>query len=56
LSKWKFKEKKKAAEIYCAQASAYNAQHNKKPWKYIIVPHDKLQLNVSFNQILNFAE
>jgi type III restriction enzyme len=49
-------EKKKAAEIYCAQASAYNAQHNKKPWKYIIVPHDKLQLNVSFNQILNFAE
>jgi type III restriction enzyme len=48
--------KKKAAELYCKYATEFNLKHGKKSWKYVIFPHDKIQLNVSFNSLLNSAE
>lgn len=32
-------QKQRAAETYCAQASAYNAEHGGKPWRYVLIPH-----------------
>jgi type III restriction enzyme len=45
--------KKQAAESYCKYATEYNLKHGKKPWKYVIVPHDTIQPNFSFSHLLN---
>lgn len=49
-------DKKRAAMNYCKYASEYNIANGKKPWKYVIFPHDKIALNVSFDALLNTAE
>lgn len=49
-------DKKRAASNYCKYASDYNLANGKKPWKYVIFPHDKIQLNSSFDHLLNQAE
>jgi type III restriction enzyme len=49
-------DKKRAAMNYCKYASEYNVENGKKPWKYVIFPHDKIALNVSFENLLNQAE
>lgn len=49
-------DKKRAATIYCKYASDYNITNNKKPWKYVIFPHDKVEANYSFDNLLNNAE
>jgi type III restriction enzyme len=48
--------KKRAADMYCKYATEYNLENGNKPWKYVIFPHDKLQLNFSFDLLLNTAE
>ncbi|MBD64736.1 MAG: type III restriction endonuclease subunit R [Halobacteriovoraceae bacterium] len=35
-------DKAKAAAQYCKIASDYNKKHGKKPWKYLIIPHDEI--------------
>ncbi|QQS06918.1 MAG: DEAD/DEAH box helicase family protein [Fibrobacterota bacterium] len=40
-------EKAKAAKLYCQQASAYNAAHGGKPWKYLLIPHDAIMDNMT---------
>jgi type III restriction enzyme len=49
-------DKKRAADMYCKYASEYNLENGNKLWKYVIFPHDKLQLNFSFDLLLNTAE
>jgi type III restriction enzyme len=49
-------DKKRAAMNYCKYASEYNVANGKKPWKYVIFPHDRIALNVSFDNLLNNAE
>jgi type III restriction enzyme len=36
--------KKEAAETWCRMASEYNK--TKKPWKYLLIPHDEVQDNM----------
>lgn len=49
-------DKKRAAMNYCKYATEYNVSNGKKPWKYVIFPHDRIALNVSFDNLLNTAE
>src|SRR5690606_37238375 len=41
-------QKAEAARIYCRFATEYNAEHGKKPWKYLLIPHDEVYRTVSF--------
>jgi type III restriction enzyme len=34
-------KKKNAALLYCKNATEYNLEHGKKPWKYVLIPHDE---------------
>ncbi len=49
-------DKKRAAVSYCTYATEYNEANGMKPWKYVIFPHDRIALNVSFDNLLNYAE
>jgi type III restriction enzyme len=40
-------EKKRVAETWCHNASHYAAQHGGKPWKYALIPHDKIADNMT---------
>ncbi|MHB8579333.1 MAG: DEAD/DEAH box helicase [Ignavibacteriaceae bacterium] len=46
-------EKATAAKEYCKYASEYNSQHGNKPWKYILIPHNVVVLNMSFSSLVN---
>ncbi len=35
--------KKQAAEEYCRNATEYNSENGGKPWKYVLIPHDKVE-------------
>lgn len=39
------KAKAKAAVEWCANATAYSAQHGGKPWRYLLIPHDAVAVN-----------
>lgn len=45
-------EKARAAQVYCNAASAWNAEHDGKPWVYALVSHDEVQLNSSFDYLM----
>lgn len=49
-------DKKNAAMAYCKHATDYNMKHGKLPWQYLIIPHDVVMLNSSFDNLLNRAE
>ena len=42
------KEKAQAAIQYCKYATEYTTQHGGKPWKYILIPHNAVMVNMSF--------
>ncbi len=46
-------EKATAAKEYCKYASEYNSQHGNKPWKYILIPHNVVMINMSFDTLAN---
>ena len=48
--------KAKAAINYCTNATEYNKQINGKPWKYILIPHDAVRLNMSLQYLFNQFE
>ena len=48
--------KAKAALNYCINATEYNQQINGKPWKYLLIPHDAVKLNMSFQYLFNQYE
>lgn len=39
--------KKKVAEAWCQNATNYNAKHQGKPWKYVLIPHDIIADNMT---------
>ena len=39
--------KKEVAEKWCRNASNYAAEHNGKPWKYLLIPHDVIADNMT---------
>lgn len=49
-------EKAKAALWYCQHASEFTTQNDGKPWKYILIPHDKVQSNMSFLHLMKQYE
>lgn len=47
------KAKASEARRYCAIATAYNERHGGKPWHYIIIPHNLVERNYSFDYIIS---
>jgi type III restriction enzyme len=45
-------DKKKAAETYCKYASEFTAEYGGKPWQYLLVAHDEVDINRSFGWFL----
>jgi type III restriction enzyme len=45
--------KKKAAESWCGYASAHNAKHNGKPWKYPLISHETVKDNMTLKYYEN---
>jgi len=43
------KEKAGAAVQYCLHASGYTAENGGKPWKYLLIPHNAVMYNMSFD-------
>jgi len=49
----KIVEKKSEAAIkYCTIASEINQQRNEKAWKYVLIPHDKTDVNMTFMRLV----
>lgn len=48
--------KASAAINYCRNASEYNKQINGKPWKYVLIPHDVVKMNMSLRFLLERFE
>ena len=45
-------EKARAANAYCETASEYTKEHGGKPWQYVVIPHDRINLNSSVKDLL----
>lgn len=41
-------EKSRAALTYCKNATEFTLQHSGKPWKYLLILHNAVMINVSF--------
>ena len=41
--------KKQAAEEYCRNATEYNLGNDGKAWKYVLIPHDKINKASNFS-------
>ena len=46
-------EKAHAALVYCRAVSAWNSEHNGKPWDYALISHDDVRLNSSFEYLVS---
>jgi type III restriction enzyme len=44
-------EKTTAALLYCRNASAFTSQNSGKPWKYVLIPHNAVMVNMSFGML-----
>jgi type III restriction enzyme len=44
--------KKRAALEYCTQATAYTAENGGKPWKYLLIPHDEVQVHSTLEYLV----
>jgi type III restriction enzyme len=44
-------EKTEAAILYCKNASDFTTQNGGKPWKYILIPHNAVMINMSFETL-----
>lgn len=49
-------EKAKAAGMFCSYASHYTKKHGGKAWKYVIIPHDVVSLQRSFDALVREFE
>ena len=48
--------KAKAALLYCQNATEYTTANSGKPWKYILLPHDSVKLNMSLDYLVKQYE
>jgi len=44
-------EKALAALLYCTQATKFTQKQGGKSWKYVLLPHDAVQLNMGFENL-----
>jgi len=45
------KEKASAALYYCEHATRFAMDNGKKPWKYMLIPHEAVKFNMSFKKL-----
>ncbi|MCF6290675.1 MAG: DEAD/DEAH box helicase family protein [Desulfobacterales bacterium] len=43
--------KKESAVKWCANASNYAASHGGKPWRYLLIPHDEIAVNMTLEAL-----
>jgi type III restriction enzyme len=48
--------KARAALQYCQNATRFTKQNSGKPWKYVLIPHDAVLLNASFDALMTKYE
>ena len=49
-------DKKRAALQYCKYASAFTTSNEGKPWGYLLIPHDEVTLDKSFDYFFRFKQ
>jgi type III restriction enzyme len=49
-------EKAQAALEYCQNATEFNLEHGAKPWKYVLIPHNAVLVNMSFTTLMKSYE
>jgi len=49
-------KKTQAALEYCKYATSFTTQNSGKPWKYILIPHNAVQANMSFDYLVKTFE
>ena len=49
-------EKAQAALQYCNYATEFTIQNGGKPWKYILIPHNAVMVNMSFDTLVRNYE
>ncbi|HEX3045002.1 MAG TPA: DEAD/DEAH box helicase family protein [Bacillota bacterium] len=49
-------EKARAALQYCRYATDFNVQHGCKPWKYVLIPHNAVLVNMGFEVLVRQYE
>ena len=49
-------EKTQAALEYCKNATEFTTLNGGKPWKYILIPHNAVQMNMSFEHLVRSFE
>ena len=49
-------EKAQAAVQYCTHATEFTTRNGGKPWKYILIPHNAVQLNMSVDKLVRAYE
>ena len=49
-------EKSQAALLYCNHATDFTTKNNGKPWKYILIPHNAVLLNMAFKTLMTQYE
>ena len=47
--------KKKAAETYCENATEFTSTNGGKPWKYVLLAHDKVDRTSSFDYMVSVS-
>jgi len=52
----KVQDKSRAALEFCKHATDYTSRNNGKPWKYVLIPHGAVQVNMSFNHLVKQYE
>lgn len=45
-------EKSQAAQLFCANATAFTANNGGKPWIYVLIPHDAVRVNMGFETLV----
>ena len=49
-------EKTEAALLYCLNATEFTTQNGGKPWKYILISHNAVMVNMSFKRLIQIFE
>ena len=49
-------EKARAAVQYCAHATEFTTRNGGKPWKYILIPHNAVKINMSVDNLVKAYE
>ncbi|KAB2952160.1 type III restriction endonuclease subunit R [Heliorestis acidaminivorans] len=50
------RSKAKAALEYCKYATEFTVKNEGKPWKYVLIPHDVVKVNMTFNFLVEKYE